>query len=231
MEMQQLLLAPDNNARGEHRACFICLEDDEELVSCCTRCYGAAHSRCWKEWRANQRSSALRVRQAGGGAGSSLATRDPFLCTICKSGRARLVGEVVNREWIETVLGAVLSAGRSRGDNAGSETDMFEDAENPDGGDSFPCCSRRVLCVNLCVLLSVGFVGVLVDYFALLSTGSVILMAFLLLSQWIVFLTAWAVAERRRLWRQHHRPLTALINDELTHRSGRLFPTDVHLVN
>ena len=128
MEMQQLPLLG--------RTCFICLEEDEQLHSCCTQCFGVAHSRCWRDWRTNQRLSALRLQRQGGG-------RDPFLCSICKTGRARLAGESVSREWLEVVLHAVVR-GRS-GEEA--ETDMFEELESSAEG----CCSRKFVLVNVLV--------------------------------------------------------------------------------
>lgn len=225
MEMQQLLLSEEST-----RACFICLEEAEEenaLVSCCTRCYGVAHARCWREWRANQRSVALRLRQSGGS--GSFSSRDPFVCTICKTGRARLVGEVVNREWIETVLGAVVAV-RGGGGRGSSDTDMFEDFETLELQESFVCCSRKFVYVNIFFLLSVGLgITVASNFLEWLSAGSAVLAAFLLVTQWLVFLTAWAVSERRRLWRESNRPLAALIIDELNHRSGRLFPADLQI--
>jgi hypothetical protein len=209
MEMQSLLL--------EHpRACFICLEDDDELVSCCTRCYGVAHARCWREWRANQRTSALRTRQSGNG-----RVRDPFLCSICKTGRARLEGESLHREWMETVLSAMMQRTERGG---GSETDMFEDL---DEDAAFSCCTRRVILTNILVVFGLSFAAILIDQFELLSTSAVVMAVFLLLTQWIIFMAAWGLAERRRIWRERHRPISALITEEMSVRSGRLFPTDV----
>ena len=82
------------------RLCFICLdgaeEDGAKLVSCCSQCYAVTHTTCWKDWRWSQASHARRARVAG----SRLAS-DPFLCSICKSGSARVEDERVTIRWLE----------------------------------------------------------------------------------------------------------------------------------
>lgn len=84
--------------------CFICLDGTEDLsspdirlVSCCSQCYAVTHIRCWKEWRLSQAAHARRVRVAGNRIGT-----DPFLCSICKSGAARLRGEWVSLRWLHS---------------------------------------------------------------------------------------------------------------------------------
>lgn len=85
------------------RLCFICLDNsddssdpDSKLVSCCTRCYAVTHPGCWRDWRSSQASYARRTRVSG----NRLAA-DPFLCSICKSGAARIQGEHVTIRWLE----------------------------------------------------------------------------------------------------------------------------------
>ena len=70
---------------GSERACFICLDgqEDEELCQCCSQCYSAVHRSCWREWRTNQRINVLRSRLMG-----HANVPNPFLCTICKTGTA-----------------------------------------------------------------------------------------------------------------------------------------------
>ncbi|CEM39312.1 unnamed protein product [Vitrella brassicaformis CCMP3155] len=77
------------------RACFICLEDDssEELVGCCSQCYAMVHRRCWREWRSNQRLNHIRSRLLG------YAAPNPSLCTICKTGVSRVIGEEEGGAW------------------------------------------------------------------------------------------------------------------------------------
>ena len=86
------------------RVCFICLDTSNNhesielrLVGCCSQCYAVSHIRCWKEWRVSQATHARRSRVAGNRVGT-----DPFLCSICKSGAARLRGEWVSLRWLHS---------------------------------------------------------------------------------------------------------------------------------
>jgi hypothetical protein len=88
--------------RSAERLCFICLdgtesEESTKLVQCCTRCFAMAHSRCWSDWRRSQANHARRSRLAG-----NRISTDPFVCSICKSGSARLRGERVSIRWLES---------------------------------------------------------------------------------------------------------------------------------
>jgi hypothetical protein len=87
--------------RGSERLCFICLdgsssEPSNHLLACCTRCFAAAHSHCWSSWRMSQANHARRLRISG-----TQINVDPFICSICKSGSARISGERVSRRWLE----------------------------------------------------------------------------------------------------------------------------------
>ena len=85
------------------RLCFICLDGTEseedgsgKLVSCCSQCYAVTHAGCWRDWRSSQSSNARRTRVSG-----NRLISDPFLCSICKSGYARIDGERVPIRWLE----------------------------------------------------------------------------------------------------------------------------------
>ncbi|GAW83768.1 hypothetical protein, conserved [Plasmodium gonderi] len=70
--------------------CFICLEknlEDSHLISCCSLCTACVHKRCWYSWRKTQKLSSLRSRILG------LNKLDPLLCTICKTGTAKIKDE------------------------------------------------------------------------------------------------------------------------------------------
>merc|ERR1719487_382727 len=84
------------------RQCFICLQDEEneELVKCCSTCFARTHVRCWRDWRNNQRITALRSRLLG----LRVQTNHLLLCTICKSGTAVVTGEEDGLEWMNELL-------------------------------------------------------------------------------------------------------------------------------
>jgi len=92
------------SGRGSaERRCFICLTDGDRgdpLVSCCTTCYGCTHITCWREWRTNQRMTALRSRLLG----LHMQTNHLLRCTICKSGTAVVPGEEDGLEWMNELL-------------------------------------------------------------------------------------------------------------------------------
>ncbi|VWU48614.1 conserved protein, unknown function [Hepatocystis sp. ex Piliocolobus tephrosceles] len=70
--------------------CFICLENDLEngaLVSCCSLCTGRVHVKCWYNLREIQKLSSLRSKLLG------LNKIDPLICSICKTGKARIKHE------------------------------------------------------------------------------------------------------------------------------------------
>ncbi|CAG9472470.1 conserved Plasmodium protein, unknown function [Plasmodium vivax] len=81
------------NKRVDEKAelfCFICLEENLEncyLISCCSVCTACVHKRCWYSWRKTQKLSSLRSKILG------LNKLDPLLCTICKTGTAKIEDE------------------------------------------------------------------------------------------------------------------------------------------
>ena len=91
------------------RVCFICLDDnhldEDKLVSSCTRCHAMVHQSCWSNWRSSQASNARRSRVSG-----IWSASDPFLCSICKSGAARLEREIVSSRWLESFVDVNRSA-------------------------------------------------------------------------------------------------------------------------
>ena len=97
----------------QERLCFICLDGSEtagdggsKLVSCCSRCYAVTHPLCWTEWRGSQAHHARRSRLAG-----TRVNSDPFLCSICKSGSARIEGERVSVRWLEAFANFATQSG------------------------------------------------------------------------------------------------------------------------
>ena len=210
MQATPLLMRADPDTS---RACFICLEDEGELVSCCSRCFGVAHRRCWREWRGSQRSAAGRSRAAG------IGFRDPFLCSICKSGKARIHDETVSRDWMETVIAAALS--RSSRESQPDDTDMLGSFPEGEEGN---CCSIRktILSVFLIFLIFLGggLVGGLTGWLG----------ALLVVSQFLVIFLVVALAAFRRTWRERRRPVAALVSEEISERTGRLFPLELTVV-
>jgi hypothetical protein len=184
------------------RCCFICLDDEGELISCCSRCYGVSHSRCWKEWRNSQRNSASRRRP-----GSSIRLADPFLCSICKTGRARLIGETVTRDWIEVVLSATINS-----ESGNSEIDMFEDIED----DPFSCCSRKILVTNFILVTLVTISTVILAVFEKITQSHASVFLILVFVQLAVFNAVWLMAERRRIWRNQRRLNDQEIRNRIT---------------
>jgi hypothetical protein len=91
------------------RVCFICLDDsnadEDRLLPCCTRCCARVHQSCWMNWRSSQTSHARRARVSGIWSGP-----DPFMCSICKSGAARLENEIVSSRWLESFINVNRSA-------------------------------------------------------------------------------------------------------------------------
>ncbi|CDU20907.1 hypothetical protein YYC_01708 [Plasmodium yoelii 17X] len=70
--------------------CFICLEKnlkDFDLYPCCSLCSAVVHKKCWYKLRKTQKLSSLRSKLLG------LNKLDPILCTICKTGVAKIEEE------------------------------------------------------------------------------------------------------------------------------------------
>ena len=205
MQSSPLLLPNDSST---DRSCFICLEDEPELVSCCSRCFGVAHKKCWKEWRSSQRLAAART---------SSSTRDPFLCSICKTGRARIQGETLSRDWIETVLAAALNR-----DQGVDDADIFEAMV-----DDNACCSTRRVLGNILGLILIGIITVVLVQLEILNGASAWLAGLILLTQSIVIQLVVCISRFRASWRERRRPVAALVNEEITERRGTLFPVEV----
>jgi hypothetical protein len=127
------------------RVCFICLDDnhaeDDRLLPSCTRCCAMVHQSCWANWRISQSSHARRSRVSG-----IWSASDPFLCSICKSGAARLEREIVSSRWLESFIdvnrssyshnrnssGLFLALSRAR-----NRDDMEEETDDDEIGDYF----------------------------------------------------------------------------------------------
>jgi hypothetical protein len=99
-----LAISPSRGMESSERHCFICLLDEEKdqpLISCCTTCYASVHVSCWREWRNNQRITALRSRLLG----LRMQTNNLLRCSICKSGTAVVAGEEEDGlEWMHEFL-------------------------------------------------------------------------------------------------------------------------------
>ncbi|CAD2114226.1 conserved Plasmodium protein, unknown function [Plasmodium vinckei] len=70
--------------------CFICLEKnlkDFVLYPCCSLCSAVVHKKCWYKLRKTQKLSSLRSKLLG------LNKLDPILCSICKTGVAKIEEE------------------------------------------------------------------------------------------------------------------------------------------
>eukprot|EP00929_Paragymnodinium_shiwhaense_P048125 TRINITY_DN24382_c0_g1_i2.p1 TRINITY_DN24382_c0_g1~~TRINITY_DN24382_c0_g1_i2.p1 ORF type:complete len:508 (-),score=59.95 TRINITY_DN24382_c0_g1_i2:129-1472(-) len=104
-ESSKLVISNDADGLDEDRTCFICLmeedrENDNPLMPCCSTCYASVHKRCWREWRNNQRVTALRSRLLG----LRAQTNNLLRCSICKSGTAVVAGEEDGLEWMNELL-------------------------------------------------------------------------------------------------------------------------------
>ena len=148
------------------RVCFICLDDnnpaDDKLLPCCTRCCAMVHQSCWVNWRRSQSSHARRSRVSG-----MWSTSDPFMCSICKSGAARLEDEIVSSRWLETFMDVNRSSYMQNANSSGlflaltrprSDSDS-EDDEEDDVGDIFSLLTaeqdgqKKVLSLPVLVLM------------------------------------------------------------------------------
>jgi hypothetical protein len=164
----------------QERSCFICLDGRTDmknpadfLLSCCSQCFAVAHRECWADWRGSQAGNARRTRITG-----NRISSDPFLCTICKSGLARVEGERVSLRWLESftslvsstpnrlraisglfsALSGSLNGTISRGGDSESTSSHFEeddffdfiDAETENDSSTFLCGnSKRYFALNM----------------------------------------------------------------------------------
>mmetsp|Transcript_293 Transcript_293/g.999 ORF Transcript_293/g.999 Transcript_293/m.999 type:complete len:441 (+) Transcript_293:92-1414(+) len=140
---------------GSDRHCFMCLGEDEpdnQLYPCCTTCYARVHIKCWKEWRHNQRITALRSRLLG----LRMQSNNLLRCTICKSGTAVVTGEEGGLEWMNDMLCAGTD-GNAREVAVGGLAAALARREESDGeGDGFPEeLADTKTCVALVVYLSI----------------------------------------------------------------------------
>jgi hypothetical protein len=146
-EIQEMVEGPQRmQSLPIERVCFICLDDnhaeDDRLLPSCTRCCAMVHQSCWSNWRLSQSSHARRSRVSGIWSGS-----DPFLCSICKSGAARLEREIVSSRWLESFIDVNRSAYSYNRNSSGlflalsrarNREDEDEETENDDEiGDFF----------------------------------------------------------------------------------------------
>lgn len=198
--------------RPIERMCFICLDSGEadpqdKLIGCCTCCFAVAHSKCWADWRVAQASHARTARVSG-----SRLNADPFICSICKSGVARVQGERVTIRWLESFarfrsslahpvriasgLFAALTGARREGmsseraqdlDYIDDETDFFDSLE--DGGvDELTLLIENVrvfVLVNVLFLSTLSITIILLVRFSSLDTSSIVMATILVLFVYI----------------------------------------------
>eukprot|EP00401_Gymnodinium_catenatum_P018085 CAMPEP_0117588930 /NCGR_PEP_ID=MMETSP0784-20121206/70123_1 /TAXON_ID=39447 /ORGANISM="" /LENGTH=264 /DNA_ID=CAMNT_0005390341 /DNA_START=15 /DNA_END=809 /DNA_ORIENTATION=+ len=190
------------NAGDRH--CFICLQDDDKdnpLIRCCTTCYARTHIRCWREWRNNQRITALRSRLLG------LRTQTNHLlrCTICKSGTAVVSGEEDGLEWMNELL-CGGEAGGGEGDartvqltGLGRRTDSDEEHDTHlEELVNIGSRSCGALAVYLLVLIAVLFVACTLIAMQRFYAGDVVLCCVIALYELSVLqIVVLAVARRR----------------------------------
>jgi hypothetical protein len=197
------------------RMCFICLDgtesDSDPLVPCCTRCYAVSHDKCWADWRSSQAGHARRLRLAG-----NRITADPFLCSICKSGSARVGGERVTIRWLESfanfgrsasahqvrfatgLFSALTNARNETRTSSSDEEDFFEfmDSEVGNGNSSFLCGnSKKFILINL-LILTIGCIASMTISELGLVDGSI-----LFLTGWIVFYVYLVILVGYGIWR------------------------------
>lgn len=191
---------PPRGRNGDDRHCFICLGDggkDTPLVRCCSTCYACVHVRCWRDWRNNQRITALRSRLLG----LRMQTSNLLRCTICKSGTAVLAGEEDGLEWMNELLcgGGDNNTGPGRlfGNMLTHREDSDEDgdAQLEDLVDMRTCFALMVyLGVLILVLLVACTLIVMQQFYA----GDVVLCCIIALYELSVLqIVALAVARRR----------------------------------
>ncbi|CAD2105736.1 conserved Plasmodium protein, unknown function [Plasmodium vinckei brucechwatti] len=91
-DIKPILHRKDINLEDEKTEflCFICLEKnlkDFVLYPCCSLCSAVVHKKCWYKLRRTQKLSSLRSKLLG------LNKLDPILCSICKTGVAKIEEE------------------------------------------------------------------------------------------------------------------------------------------
>jgi len=204
------------------RHCFICLQDDEKddpLIGCCTTCYARVHIRCWREWRNNQRITALRSRLLG----LRMQTNHLLRCTICKSGTALVAGEEDGLEWMNELLcgGGEQPQGEDGGNGArlgglahavtGRREDSDEDGDTQleDLIDMKTCLALVAYLGVIVLVLLVACVLIVMQRF---YAGDVILCCIIALYELSVLqIVAMAVARRRSITPTTTRGRTAAV--------------------
>jgi len=186
-------------------------EDDEDdantLTRCCTTCYTSVHVRCWREWRNNQRITALRSRLLG----LRMQTNHLLRCTICKSGTALVEGEEDGLEWMNELLcgggeppqgddgGAVagvrLGALANAATGRANDSDEDGDTQLEDLVDMKTCLALVVYLAVLIIVLVIACILIVMQRF---YAGDVILCCIIALYELSVLqIVALAVARRR----------------------------------
>jgi len=204
---------PDSSPDGGETHCFICLMDDDKdnpLTPCCTTCYARVHVRCWREWRNNQRITALRSRLLG----LRMQTNHLLRCTICKSGTAVVAGEEDGLEWMNELLcGGGGGVDEARGEDGAAarrgglahavavrpRDDSDEDGDNQleDLVDMKTCLALVVYLGVLILVLLIACVLIVMQRF---YAGDVILCCIIALYELSVLqIVALAVARRRSI--------------------------------
>lgn len=151
---------PEESPRGRGigaRTCFICLENERDypVVSCCSTCYACTHVRCWRDWRNNQRITALRSRLLG------LRTQQSSLllrCTICKSGTAMVAGEEDGLSWMNELL---CGGDASGGDEGGARAMRLAHVQRSDSDEDRDTQLEDLVDMRTCGALAV-YMGLLV---------------------------------------------------------------------
>ncbi|SBS98576.1 conserved Plasmodium protein, unknown function [Plasmodium ovale] len=117
-DMTEPIMRKSNNIIEEKTElfCFICLEknlENSHLLSCCSLCTACVHKKCWYSWRKTQKLSSLRSKLLG------LNKLDPLLCTICKTGTAKieeekdfnwLANKSSNKEYLQDELLRIIAS-------------------------------------------------------------------------------------------------------------------------
>lgn len=216
--------------RSTERLCFICLDGSEadeanNLVQCCTRCFTVAHTRCWREWRCSQASHARRARLSG-----NRVRMDPFICSICKSGSARLSGERVTVRWLESfanfathtghsirfasgLFSALSGARNERAPDEETDSDTGEDFLEfiEEGGVNNMTLLlgnvRRFFLVNIIVIFCLILSVVICNDFGLIETSFMVMSSIIAILAYVILVTTYIFLRYERLL--NHRRLVS----------------------
>uniref|UniRef100_A0A0G4FKT5 RING-CH-type domain-containing protein n=1 Tax=Chromera velia CCMP2878 TaxID=1169474 RepID=A0A0G4FKT5_9ALVE len=176
---------------GASTACFICLEDGstEPLANCCTQCYAVTHRSCWQQWASNLRLTTLRSRLLG------QSRPDPILCTICKTGQGRIVGQEAagegSEETVEVLQEQLLHTLGELGRVANDEDEYDDDGQE--------LCTPWSSALNIGIFITAGLVDLLLIILARLYPSDVVLMTLLILYCFVVLQIVGLSIYQRRL--------------------------------